>query len=419
MLFFQEVLVKILHLIYLTFLVATSTVIAATCGLAQTVKGSIVSHYAATPNDYDWFYYVPQSITKTHIHNILLITEGGSFEYSENSSVTKTMVGDWIQFSEENGVIILAASIKRGFDDLGYQHYAVALPISSFANTTEAVYRRPDEKVNHMVDQLSLELEQEGYQIDSRILIYGFSNGAMFANRYALLQPERVRAISVGQCGGYFTMPIASYNDTNLPWALGIYDFKNLSGNYFNNEKYTKVSQFVFIGDLDTENSHFYNQWGADEDFWTQPQIDFINENFGYTDPIRLQNQSLYLRDIGYDITFKLYSGIGHEFRADWWNDARNFLVSHKSNRGDGKNYVYYKDADSDGFGDSNISSKNTVQPVGYVADNTDCDDSNSSIYPGAVEVLNYEDDNCDGYIDEGYGGIKTKSAIQLLLLDE
>ena len=62
----------------------------------------------------------------------------------------------------------------------------------------------------------------------------------------------------------------------------------------------------------------------------------------------------------------------------------------------------YYKDADEDGHGDPNDSIQPCIKPSGYVTDNTDCDDSNPSIHPGATEVCNGKDDDCDGSIDEG-----------------
>jgi hypothetical protein len=62
----------------------------------------------------------------------------------------------------------------------------------------------------------------------------------------------------------------------------------------------------------------------------------------------------------------------------------------------------WYADSDGDGFGDvSNILSA-CAQPAGYLADFSDCDDSQSSIYPGATEVCDGVDQNCDGNIDEG-----------------
>jgi len=62
----------------------------------------------------------------------------------------------------------------------------------------------------------------------------------------------------------------------------------------------------------------------------------------------------------------------------------------------------YYKDVDEDGHGDPNDSIQSCIKPSGYVTDNTDCDDSNPSIHPGALEVCNRKDDNCNGTIDEG-----------------
>ncbi len=63
---------------------------------------------------------------------------------------------------------------------------------------------------------------------------------------------------------------------------------------------------------------------------------------------------------------------------------------------------TYYADADGDGFGDPLVDSVSCDVPVGFVLDNTDCDDSNNLIFPGAVEICNFLDDDCDGQVDEG-----------------
>ena len=62
----------------------------------------------------------------------------------------------------------------------------------------------------------------------------------------------------------------------------------------------------------------------------------------------------------------------------------------------------WYFDADDDGYGNQGVSIQSCTQPPGFVANSADCDDSHSSVHPGAEEVCNGVDDNCDGQIDEG-----------------
>ncbi len=61
---------------------------------------------------------------------------------------------------------------------------------------------------------------------------------------------------------------------------------------------------------------------------------------------------------------------------------------------------TWYLDTDTDGFGDASESFVSCESPVGYVTDWTDCDDGDSTSYPGGVEACDGADNDCDGVTD-------------------
>ena len=65
---------------------------------------------------------------------------------------------------------------------------------------------------------------------------------------------------------------------------------------------------------------------------------------------------------------------------------------------------TFFADSDQDGFGDPDNSSDFSLvePPSGFTADNTDCDDNNNTVFPGAEELADGLDNNCNGEIDEG-----------------
>jgi len=66
---------------------------------------------------------------------------------------------------------------------------------------------------------------------------------------------------------------------------------------------------------------------------------------------------------------------------------------------------LYYEDADLDGFGSTASIFTCEVLGAGFSLDSTDCDDSDSTIHPGANEILNNAiDENCDGV--DNYAGL-------------
>ena len=88
--------------------------------------------------------------------------------------------------------------------------------------------------------------------------------------------------------------------------------------------------------------------------------------------------------------------------------------------------YTFYIDADGDGFGDESTSVTSCNIPSGHSTNALDCDDADSSIYPGKEELCDGIDNNCNGSIDDfasdagiwyldydsdGYGGTITQEA--------
>ncbi len=64
---------------------------------------------------------------------------------------------------------------------------------------------------------------------------------------------------------------------------------------------------------------------------------------------------------------------------------------------------TFYEDTDSDGYGDAASTVEACAVPPGYVADDTDCDDTRDWVNPGIeADCTNGVDEDCDDLVDEG-----------------
>jgi hypothetical protein len=70
-----------------------------------------------------------------------------------------------------------------------------------------------------------------------------------------------------------------------------------------------------------------------------------------------------------------------------------------------------YADQDGDGYGDSAAATLACAAPAGDVANNTDCDDDDGAVNPGASEVCDERDNDCDGAIDDDDASLDLSTA--------
>jgi len=306
---------------------------------SQITPGELTFHEANDTIMYNWFSYVPASISKSELSYVLITGIRGSWSeerdiydyyYNEATEISRSEAQMRITYADNYKYILLVPVIPRGYMD-GEYHYPAVFPRKAMLNSTHSFLRRPDLKINLMIDELKRLLRDNGYNINNKVFVDGFSVGSCFAQRYCLLHPERVQAIAAGQCGGAMTVPGSDYNGTDMNWPVGISDYQSLVGYGFNMSSYQQVPQFIYIGDQDNgppSTMVFYTvERGG---IFTQSQIDFLNENFGDSDPVRLENQCAYMTEMGCNITFKLYPGVGHTVTSNMIADIFNFFSQFK-----------------------------------------------------------------------------------------
>ncbi|MFA6522092.1 MAG: MopE-related protein [Patescibacteria group bacterium] len=64
---------------------------------------------------------------------------------------------------------------------------------------------------------------------------------------------------------------------------------------------------------------------------------------------------------------------------------------------------TWFRDLDNDDFGDQRHDFESCEQPIGYVANDDDCNDNDATTRPGGPEseyCSNQIDDDCDGRVD-------------------
>jgi hypothetical protein len=164
-------------------------------------------------------------------------------------------------------------------------------------------------------------LEDAGISTRPKVFMDGFSASAGFVNRFAALHPGTVRAVAAGAINALPLYPLDTYEGVELPYPLGVADMKSLTGADFDAKAYAQVSQYLYMGYLDRNDTLLFS------DAWNDDERELIAKLFGKDMmPDRWARAQQILLTLKSPIQTVTYNGIAHTTLKETWEDILAFF---------------------------------------------------------------------------------------------
>lgn len=188
---------------------------------------------------------------------------------------------------------------------------------------------RIDLQLLSMIRHARQMLGDAGISTRTRVFMHGFSASAGFVNRFATLHPEAVRAVAAGAINALPMYPLESYEGAILPFPLGVADLKSLTGTEFDAKAYAEVSQFLYMGYLDRNDTMPFG------DAWEDNERELIARLFGKEMmPDRWGRAQKILSDLKAPVQAVTYNGVAHNTLPEMWDDIFSFFKANDTTRG-------------------------------------------------------------------------------------
>lgn len=276
-----------------------------------------VQHFDANPEagfHADYYLYVSPEARRlaTEGRNVtILVQPNNSGTSSDDAQVHRQDA--WLtgferhRIANELEVVLLVPAFIRPGED--WHIYTHALDRDTLTTERDDL-KRIDLQLIAMIDHARASLADDGIPTDEKVLIQGFSASGMFANRFTILHPERVKAATIGSPGGWPIAPLSEFNGQPLPYPAGVADLELLTGAPFDSTTYNAVPQLIYMGSLDDNDSLDFS------DGWDSVDALVVDELFG-ADPIsRWPDAESIYQSTGANAEFILIDGIGHDRKA-------------------------------------------------------------------------------------------------------
>ncbi|HVG97183.1 MAG TPA: alpha/beta fold hydrolase [Chloroflexota bacterium] len=157
---------------------------------------------------------------------------------------------------------------------------------------------------------------ETGVALGQRVLIFGFSRGAQTALRFAMLYPDRVRAVAACSAGTY-TLPTATIKTASggtmaAPLPFGVADMEQQVGHKLDAARFAAVRVLIGVGANDNREGDVPRQWDP-----------FV----GKTRVERAERFAASLTEMGMPAKMVVVPATGHELTPPMVEQVTSFLT--------------------------------------------------------------------------------------------
>lgn len=180
---------------------------------------------------------------------------------------------------------------------------------------------RIDLQLLAMVEDARQRMQEMGLRIDQQIIMTGFSASGTFANRFAMIHPEKIKALVAGGLNGFLMLPLSQYQGEHLEYPLGTSDMEQLTGKPFDCTAFKAIPQMLFMGANDNNDALPFS------DSYSEKHREQVYRLLGRPMmPERWDNCRRIYLEKGMNATIKTYSNIGHEHPREIKEDMVRFV---------------------------------------------------------------------------------------------
>lgn len=125
---------------------------------------------------------------------------------------------------------------------------------------------RLDLQLIAMIEHAQKYLNNNGYSLENKVFLCGYSASGTFTDRFTALHPEIVKAVASGATLDDMILPLKEYQGEKLIFPIGIYDYNEIADRDFDITKHNAVARLIYMGEDDDNNVVNSNDcYGAQE----------------------------------------------------------------------------------------------------------------------------------------------------------